>query len=106
EALGEAPQLTLGGRTLVEIDEVHGDAPFGEESLRLARVLAVLEAEDLDVEHRVRRRLRARASLELAHLLLQLGPHLGRDGRAPERGGAAGVGAVIVRAAGGDEAVL
>jgi hypothetical protein len=27
---------------------VHGDPPLGEEALRLARVLAVLEAEDLD----------------------------------------------------------
>jgi len=47
EALGEAPQLALGGRPFIEVDEVHGDAPLGEEALRLARVLAVLEAEDL-----------------------------------------------------------
>jgi hypothetical protein len=29
-----------------------GDAPLGEEPLRLAGVLAILEPEDLDVDHR------------------------------------------------------
>jgi hypothetical protein len=52
EALGEAPQLALGRRPLIEIDEVDGDAPLGEEALRLARVLAVFEPEDLDVDIR------------------------------------------------------
>jgi len=51
EALGEAAQLALGGRPFVEIDEVDRDAPLGEEPLRLARVLTVAKAEDLDGEH-------------------------------------------------------
>ena len=49
ELLGEPPELPARGRALVEIHEVHGDPPFGEEALGLAGVLAVVEAEDLDV---------------------------------------------------------
>ena len=49
ELLGEPPELTARGRALVEIDEVDGDPPLGEEALRLARVLAIVEAEDLDI---------------------------------------------------------
>src|SRR3989442_9452586 len=48
ELVLESPQLAAGGRALVQIDEVHGDAPLREEAQRLARVLTVLEAEDLD----------------------------------------------------------
>src|SRR5688572_16413655 len=48
EALGEAAQLALRGRALLQVDVVHRDPPLGEEALRLARVLAVVEAEDLD----------------------------------------------------------
>ena len=49
ELLGEPPELAARGRTLVEIHEVHGDPPLGEEALGLAGGLAVVEAEDLDV---------------------------------------------------------
>lgn len=48
ELLGEPPQLAARGRALGEIHEVDGDAPLGEEPLRLAGLLAVPEAEDLD----------------------------------------------------------
>src|SRR5882724_56959 len=47
ELLGEAPELAARGRALVQVYEVHGDAALLEEALRLARVLAVVEAEDL-----------------------------------------------------------
>jgi hypothetical protein len=49
ELLGEPTELAARGRALVEIYEVDGDPPLGEETLRLAGVLAVGEAEDLDV---------------------------------------------------------
>ena len=48
EALGEAPELTARGRALPEVHEVDRDSPLREEAERLARVLAVLEAEDLN----------------------------------------------------------
>lgn len=48
EPLLESAQLTPSRRPFLEIHEVDGDAPLREEAERLARVLAVLEAEDLD----------------------------------------------------------
>ena len=48
ELLGEPPQLAARSRALIEIHEVDGDPPLGEEPLRLAGVLAVPEAEDLN----------------------------------------------------------
>ena len=54
EAVAEPLELALGHRALVEVDEVHGDAALGEEALRLARLLAVLDPEDLDVHAFVR----------------------------------------------------
>src|SRR5215470_4103947 len=50
--LGEASQLAARRRALLEIDEVHGDPALLEEALRLARVLAVGEAEDLRLHRR------------------------------------------------------
>src|SRR2546425_986579 len=50
ELLGEAPELAARRRALLQVDEVHGDAALLEEALRLARVLAVGEAEDLGLE--------------------------------------------------------
>jgi hypothetical protein len=47
--VGEAPQLALGRRLLLQVHEVDGHAPLREEAERLARLLAVLEPEDLDV---------------------------------------------------------
>src|SRR5207245_10602068 len=49
EPRGEAPELAARGRALREIHEVHRDPPLREEAERLAGVLAVGEAEDLDV---------------------------------------------------------
>src|SRR2546425_345214 len=49
EAVGESLQLALRGGAFLQIDEVHTDAALGEEAQRPARVLAVVEAEDLDV---------------------------------------------------------
>src|SRR6266542_6439885 len=54
----ESPQLATGGRPLVQIDEVHGEPALGKEAQRLARVLTVLETEDLDV-HALARAARA-----------------------------------------------
>ena len=48
ELLDEAPQLALAGRALLHVHEVHDQAALGEEALGLARVLAVVETEDLD----------------------------------------------------------
>src|SRR5262249_47603263 len=45
EPLGEAPELAARGGVLLQVDEVHRDAALLEEALRLARVLAVGEAE-------------------------------------------------------------
>src|SRR5262249_16384519 len=50
--LGEPPELTLRRRALLQVDEVHGDAALLEEALRLARVLAIREAEDLRLHRR------------------------------------------------------
>src|SRR2546425_10291919 len=50
ELLLEAPQLAARRRALLHVDEVHGDAALLEEALRLARILAVGEAEDLGLE--------------------------------------------------------
>src|SRR5207244_4010351 len=44
--------LAARRRTLLQVHEVHGDAAFLEEALRLARVLAVCEPEDLGLEGR------------------------------------------------------
>ena len=49
EMIDEAPELPARGRVQPEIDVVDGDAAVGEEAQRLARFLAVVEAEDLDV---------------------------------------------------------
>src|SRR5882724_6202574 len=50
--LGEASELAARGRALLQVDEVHGDAAFLEETLGLARVLAIGEAEDLGLHRR------------------------------------------------------
>src|SRR5580765_177199 len=50
EFLGESSELAARGRPLLQVDEVDGDAALLEEALRLARVLAIREAEDLRLD--------------------------------------------------------
>lgn len=47
KTLNEALQLPLRDRSLRKIDKVNANAPFGKETLRLSRVRAFLDAEDL-----------------------------------------------------------
>src|SRR6267142_2911667 len=52
EFLDEASELAARRRTLLQVDEVDGDTALLEEALRLARVLAIGEAEDLRLDRR------------------------------------------------------
>src|SRR5688500_10416170 len=52
ELLDEAPQLAGGRRTFHQVHEVDLDPPFGEESLRLPGLRALLHPEDLDLHMR------------------------------------------------------
>src|SRR5215470_6677396 len=49
EAIGESLELAFGRGALLQIDEVHGNPALGEEAQRFARVLAIMEPEDLNV---------------------------------------------------------
>src|SRR5439155_22333047 len=106
EALGESAKLTARGRAFREIHEVHRDPPLREEAERLASVLAVVEAEDLDVRrHEPRRPSAGTATPGLSGAGIQRLPDGERD-----RGGARvsrlpQVRPVIVGAAGREEVV-
>src|SRR5262245_46472560 len=67
ELLGEATQLAFGGRPLPEVHEVWLDATLREEAERLASVLAVVEAEDLNGERGGRRHTRPARRRSASH---------------------------------------
>jgi len=74
EPLGEASELASRGRALVEINEVDWNPPLGEEALRLARVLAIPESEDLDRGRRAgQRRTSSAFARSSRHTLIGIG---------------------------------